>query len=248
VRFPFAELASPSPWLSHDFSLEVDGRQIGTNAAYYGITFGWSDIGYYNYIISGGSFSLYRFDLIGDEWKAATLQHWYRSPYILLPPSTNRLKVIRTGAEISLYVNEHWLYTYKDTTHVGYSASGVFTVAGLDTPTDVRFDNFALCQLPPGNVAVPAWVSDPAPKRNTTITLYAALIRDGIWISGVPMHTTWHFWSGSYSCDGVSGPDGVASCSLYIGNPMEDYTIRVDVDFTYQDEHYYGYTSFTPNN
>ena len=97
-----------------------------------------------------------------------------------------------------------------------------------------------------GNMAVSAWVSDPAPAQNAMVTIYGKLTRGGVGVGSASMSTNWNYeWTTSW-CSGVSGWDGVASCSALIGQPTPGYRVRVQVSFFYAGQWYYGSTGFTP--
>jgi beta-lactamase superfamily II metal-dependent hydrolase len=113
--------------------------------------------------------------------------------------------------------------------------TATWTATGTATPTGT-----------PGPIEVTAWVSNSSPVKNSNVTVYGKITQDGVGISGVPMHTTWRYKSTTSYCDGTSGSDGVASCTRGIGNAASGYTVWIDVDFTYQGQHYYARTSFTP--
>jgi len=99
---------------------------------------------------------------------------------------------------------------------------------------------------PRGNIAVSAWVSDPAPAQNAMVTIYGKLTRGGVGVRGASMSTNWYYeWFTSW-CSGASGWDGVASCSALIGAPTPGYYVRVQVSFYYAGQWYYGSTGFTP--
>jgi hypothetical protein len=102
------------------------------------------------------------------------------------------------------------------------------------------------CPSGPG-IQAGAGVNDPTPPQNSDVTVSGCITQDGHGIFGVPMATTWHFKSGDQICNyGVSDPKGIASCALGIDHAPPGYTVVVDVDFTYQGEHYTAQTSFTP--
>jgi hypothetical protein len=94
---------------------------------------------------------------------------------------------------------------------------------------------------------VSCWVSDPAPSRNTTVTVYGEVVIgfSGARIRDIPMEAEWHFETGTRYCCATSGTDGVASCSQGISGATLGYTVSIDVTM-----HYWGYrrctTSFTP--
>ncbi len=112
-----------------DFALEVDliaAQEAGCG----GVSFGVAEEGgaYYNFCISpAGEYVLEK--LVGEEGEEAnweTLVSWRESEHIQTGPATNRLRVIRTGDEIWLYVNENYLAMVQDsdlsTGGVGMSA------------------------------------------------------------------------------------------------------------------------------
>jgi LysM repeat protein len=99
---------------------------------------------------------------------------------------------------------------------------------------------------PRGEIAASAWVSDPAPAQNAMVTIYGKLTRGGVGVGGASMSTNWHYeWMTSW-CSGVSGRDGVASCSTLIGAPTPGYYVGVQVSFYYAGQWYYATTGFTP--
>jgi len=99
---------------------------------------------------------------------------------------------------------------------------------------------------PRGNIAVSAWVSDPAPAQNAMVTIYGKLTCGGVGVRSASMSTNWYYkWTTSW-CSGLSGRDGVASCSALIGAPTPGYYVRVQVSFYYAGQWYYGSTGFTP--
>ncbi len=99
---------------------------------------------------------------------------------------------------------------------------------------------------PRREIAVSAWVSDPAPAQNAMVTIYGKLTCGGVGVRAASMSTNWFYeWTTSW-CSGVSGRDGVATCSALIGQPTPGYYVRVQVSFFYQGQWYYGTTGFTP--
>ena len=60
------------------------------------------------------------------------------------------------------------------------------------------------------------------------------------------MHTTWKFKTTTFSCDGVTDTDGVASCTHTISDATVGYTVTIGVTFTWQGQTYVDQTSFTP--
>jgi hypothetical protein len=76
-----------------------------------------------------------------------------------------------------------------------------------------------------------AWVSDPNPPQNGNVTVYGLLCSNGQPLSGEQMHTTWHYAGSTDTCDGVTGANGVGSCSRNIGAAPIGTFVRIDVEF-----------------
>jgi hypothetical protein len=96
-----------------DFILEVDARQVsGPDNNDYGLLFRYQDEdNFYSFGVSGdGYYSLYK--KVRGEWVA--IVDWTESAYVNKGRSTNRLKVVAKGPEISLYVNDHFLTKVQD--------------------------------------------------------------------------------------------------------------------------------------
>jgi hypothetical protein len=65
------------------------------------------------------------------------------SPYIRRGQETNRLRVVRTGADIALFVNWHHLVTVEDDDLIGSLRVGLAASTAEDRyDVDTRFDNF----------------------------------------------------------------------------------------------------------
>lgn len=60
------------------------------------------------------------------------------------------------------------------------------------------------------------------------------------------MSANWYYKSTSPTCEGISGGDGIASCSRQIGMASKGYAVRVTVRFDYQGKIYSASTEFTP--
>jgi len=149
VRSPWNGAASAWGWLVSDFALQFDARQVGSNMAEYGIMFGGSDRGLYLYTVVSNYFSLYRCDFTaaGDcNWVA--IKDYTESQRIDLPPSKNRMGVVRVGGATELYVNGYSLGTYYDSTYTGNGGIALAGFAWDSAPADVRFDDFQVCLVP----------------------------------------------------------------------------------------------------
>jgi len=113
------------------------------------------------------------------------------------------------------------------------------------TPTVTETSTPTATPTPEPTIEVTAWVSNPNPSQYSTVTVYGQITR-GAGIAGVPMHTTWQYKTTTSYCDGVSGSNGIASCSRSIGRATKGYRVDVKVQFTYQSQTYTAWTSFTP--
>ena len=51
-------------------------------------------------------------------------------------------------------------------------------------------------------------------------------------LAGIPMHTVWHYRTTTVTCDGLSGANGVASCTRNISGATAGYTVVIEVIFT----------------
>jgi uncharacterized repeat protein (TIGR01451 family) len=125
-----------------DFAAEVSARVISGTYGGYGIVFGinedWSEL--YQVHIEAGYYSIWRRS--GGTWTA--LEYWTASDFINASTEWNRLKVVRDGADIALYVNDQHLTTVTDGTFTGLRRIGLLAYSPSDGPLDARFDDFAL--------------------------------------------------------------------------------------------------------
>ena len=108
----------------------------------YGIQFGinedWSQ--FYEFIVEDASYSIWRYD--NGSWTA--LQDWTASGYINTGTNWNRLKVIRNGASIAVYVNDQLLATVSDSNFTGLRRIGLVAYSPEASGLDARFDDFSL--------------------------------------------------------------------------------------------------------
>ena len=104
------------------------------------LIFAGSNTGFYLFSVTGDQFSLSRVDRV--SWTAAPIIDWTHSAAIRTGTRANRLKVVRSGSVISLYVNG---------AEVGSASDGVYrgTWVGMEADSinanfEGRFDNFAV--------------------------------------------------------------------------------------------------------
>jgi hypothetical protein len=81
-----------------------------------------------------------------------------------------------------------------------------------------------------GGYELCAWVSNGTPPRFTTVTVYGRLLLNGSPVSGQQMFTTWHYLTTTPTCnDGVTGSNGIASCSRSIGGATAGHQVNINV-------------------
>jgi hypothetical protein len=82
-----------------------------------------------------------------------------------------------------------------------------------------------------GSAQLCAWVSNGNPARFSTVTVYGRYFINGAPVAGQPMATTWHYATTTPTCnDGVTGPDGIASCARSIGGATSGFQVNVVVE------------------
>ncbi len=127
-----------------DCTIELEAwRGTGANSRY-GIVFGLDSSegqGYF-FIVQPGrqEYSLYRYD--GGTW--TNLIPYTASSYINSYDSHNLLRVTRDGSQIRLYVNDHSLNTYYDSTYTGSRRVGLYAGSGSTSPVNLRYDDFTV--------------------------------------------------------------------------------------------------------
>jgi hypothetical protein len=93
-----------------------------------------------------------------------------------------------------------------------------------------------------------AWVNKPEPKLDEVVTVSGSLIKNGVYLGGIPM---WAFWP-----DEEGGPvphDCVSSmayqrgiCMIYVKDYPVDVYVPVSIRIIYQDQIFTTETGFTP--
>jgi hypothetical protein len=133
-----------------DFTVAVSMRRMGGTDGSYGIEFGinesWSE--WYEVLIYGDTYSIWRFD---GSWIA--LRSWTTSAHIATGTGWNRLKVVRDGTSIAVYVNGHHLDTVTDGTLTGLGRIALLALSTSYDPLDARYDDLALYPASCGAVA-----------------------------------------------------------------------------------------------
>jgi Zn-dependent metalloprotease len=152
-----------------DVVLEADGRFASTPLGGYALLFGitddddWSWYGFW--IRSNGYYAIYKHLGTTNEW--IPLQNWTFSSYIRQGQNTNRLRAIRSGSQISVYVNGQFLATVNDNTFTGVLRVGLAAESFSEPNVDVRFDNFIACPL---GTIIPTSTPTATPTLTPTVT------------------------------------------------------------------------------
>jgi hypothetical protein len=139
------------PWLERlvtpgtkaaDFAAAVSARLVSGTYGGYGIVFGinedWSEL--YQVHIEAGHYSIWRRN--GGTWTA--LKYWTPSDYVNAGSDWNRLKLVRDGVDITVYINDQHLTTVTDSSFTGLRRIGLVAYSPSNGALDVRFDDFAL--------------------------------------------------------------------------------------------------------
>ena len=123
-----------------DYRLEVDGRAAGHSDGAVSLAFGGTAEGFYLFEVSQGHFALSRIER--GPWIWSSLIGWTSSAAIHTGTQANRLKVVRSGPNITLYINGTQVGSTWDGTYTG-------TWLGMESEAfsanfDGRFDNFVV--------------------------------------------------------------------------------------------------------
>lgn len=131
-----------------DCLVEVDAKYASAAYGVYGLSFGVTeseDAGYMFVVWEHGDpaqpayYDLWKYGGGGFE----PILEKQLSPHIRRGQETNRLRVVRTGDDIALFVNWHHLVTVEDDDLIGALRVGLTAGAGEEqSNVDIRFDNF----------------------------------------------------------------------------------------------------------
>lgn len=91
-----------------------------------------------------------------------------------------------------------------------------------------------------------ASVNNTAPARQSNVTVTGRLQCSSGNPAGATMHTTWHYLTVTSECAGVTGNNGIATCTRGIGNATLGRFVRIDVTFRKDGQMWSTSTGFTP--
>jgi hypothetical protein len=84
-----------------------------------------------------------------------------------------------------------------------------------------------------GSQQLCAWVSNGTPPRFSQVTVFGRLYQNGSPVAGQQMFTTWNYATTTPTCDtGVTGANGIASCTRSIGGATAGFQVNVDVEIS----------------
>jgi hypothetical protein len=122
-----------------NYSVEADMRN-DAGAGIYGLIFGWVD--WDHFYLFEVSPDIQRYAIMRRDTTWVPLIPWTYSPEVFPYGTTNRLKVERQGAQITVYVNNELLQTIVDGTYSGEIQTGLYAQADAQSAATARFDNF----------------------------------------------------------------------------------------------------------
>jgi uncharacterized repeat protein (TIGR01451 family) len=132
-----------------DFTMAVSAHRTSGTQGPYGVLFGisqdWSQL--YEVSIDQDIYAIWRYN---SGWSLLT---WDTSADIQTGTGWNRIKVVREGTAISLYINDQFQTTIVDGSFTGFRRIGLSAYSPAGSGLDVRFDDFALYPVDCGALA-----------------------------------------------------------------------------------------------
>lgn len=142
VKNPSWRASSTSGAKAIDFTAAVSAHRASGTSGSYGLLFGinedWSE--YYEFRMGVSQYRLQRC----ASGSCAILKDWTSANAIRTGTGVNRTKVIRQGANITVYNNNQYLAKVVDNSYTGLRRIGLFASSSNSGPLDVRFDDFSL--------------------------------------------------------------------------------------------------------
>jgi uncharacterized repeat protein (TIGR01451 family) len=132
-----------------DFTLAVSAHRTSGTEGPYGVLFGisqdWNEL--YEVSIDQNIYAIWKYN---SGWSLLTSN---TSTAIQTGTGWNRIKVVREGTAISLYINDQFQTTVYDGSFTGFRRVGLSAYSPTSSGLDVRFDDFALYPASCGPVA-----------------------------------------------------------------------------------------------
>jgi hypothetical protein len=143
VRDTYLTVFVDSNFQAADYTLIADVRNATGNYGTYGLVFGLSADGSQFYSFEVDSDGYYKIRRYSDSSGLLLLIEGWSSK-INTGTTSNRLKVVRNGTEISAYANGQVLETIYDGVYTGSRYMGLIASSYYQSNVDVRFDNFTV--------------------------------------------------------------------------------------------------------
>jgi len=129
--------------LATDFSAQVTARRLNGSSGGYGLVFaiseGWDD--YYLFLIDFDQYSVLRL----QNGSLYEIKSWTQSSYIKTGTDWNKLKVVRDGKTIIVYINDHRVGDFFDNNITDLGRIGLHADTwSAGSSQKVRFDDFSL--------------------------------------------------------------------------------------------------------
>jgi hypothetical protein len=90
------------------------------------------------------------FRLAGTTW--VTVIDWAYSTHIQPGDAANRLRVERSGSQVTVFANGNELASAVDGTYAGELRVGLYAEAGVPVPVATRYDDVLITRLSSGRV------------------------------------------------------------------------------------------------
>ncbi|UCC77453.1 MAG: hypothetical protein JSW37_03585 [Anaerolineales bacterium] len=142
----------PADLRCFDPSVEVDARYASANYGAYGLAMSSCDSlkDYYDVLIHESGQYQIGMTINGQR---QLLVGWTPVAHINRGQSTNRVRLVRSGSQLSVYINGHFAETISDASLSGPFVPRLMGVA-YDVPNvDIRFDDFSVCCAGPEDTA-----------------------------------------------------------------------------------------------
>jgi hypothetical protein len=164
--------ATSSGYRCVDCAVEVQGRIVGSAPGWLGIMFGITD-GWGGYLFRINENRQYSLRVkLESEW-GDYLVPWTSSPQINPLQNWNRLRVVRRGSSIELYINGQYLAAANHSRFVGSLRVGLTASSRDQVPVDVRFDNFAVYAAASGSQVTELAIGADTPYDNDAEPVWA---------------------------------------------------------------------------
>ncbi len=128
--------------LASDFSAQVTARRLAGNSGGYGLEFAinenWDS--FYLFLIYADNYSVWRY----QSGNYNEIKAWTYSSYLNTGTGWNKLKVVRNGSAINVFINDQRVGDFIDNNLTGPGRFGLMAQSPDNSSIKVRFDDFSL--------------------------------------------------------------------------------------------------------